>query len=82
MSAQSGPKVWEEMSKLDFQDGGFGGHLIFSIGLVLGILYLLGILMLIIKFQLSWIYIEEPSKISILNMFSIYMYRAHTNSWE
>ena len=26
------PKVWEEMSKIDFQDGGCGGHLGFSIG--------------------------------------------------
>ena len=25
-------KVWEEMSKIDFQDGGCGGHLGFSIG--------------------------------------------------
>ena len=26
------PKVWKEMSKIDFQDGGCGGHLGFSIG--------------------------------------------------
>ena len=26
------PKVWEEMSKIDFQDGGCDGHLGFSIG--------------------------------------------------
>ena len=26
------PKVWEETSKIDFQDGGCGGHLGFSIG--------------------------------------------------
>ena len=26
------PKVWEEMSKFDFQDGGCGGHLGCSIG--------------------------------------------------
>ena len=26
------PKVWEEMSKIDFQDGGCGGHCEFSIG--------------------------------------------------
>ena len=26
------PKVWEEMSKIDFQDGGCGSHLRFSIG--------------------------------------------------
>ena len=26
------PKVWEEMSKIDFKDGGCGGYLGFSIG--------------------------------------------------
>ena len=26
------PKVWEEMSKIDFQDSSYGGHLGFSIG--------------------------------------------------
>ena len=25
-------KIWEEMSKIDFQDGSYGGHLGFSIG--------------------------------------------------
>ena len=28
-----GPKVWEEMLKIDFHNGGYGGHLGFSIGL-------------------------------------------------
>ena len=46
----------------DFQDGSCGGHLEFSIHSVLAILCLLGALMLIIKFQFSWI-IEAMSKI-------------------
>ena len=44
------------MSKIDFQDGGCGGHLEFSIGsLILAILCLLGTSMLIIEFELNWI---------------------------
>ena len=43
------------MSKIDFQDGGCGGHLGFSISSVLAILRLLGAPMLLIKFQLNWI---------------------------
>ena len=50
------------MSKIDFQDGGCGGYLGFSIRSVLAILCLLDALMLIIKFQISWI-IEAMSKI-------------------
>ena len=56
------PKVWKEMLKIDFQDDGCGGYLGFSIRSVLAILCLLGALMLIIKFQFSWI-IEAMSKI-------------------
>ena len=56
------PKVWKEMSKIDFQGGGCGGYLGFSIHSVLAILCLLGALMLIIKFQFSWI-IQGMSKI-------------------
>ena len=55
-------KVWKEMSKIDFQDGGCGGYLGFSIRSVLAILCLLGALILIIKFQFSWI-IQAMSKI-------------------
>ena len=47
-------KVWKEMSKIDFQDGGCGGYLGFSIRSFLDILCLLGALMLFIKFQFSW----------------------------
>ena len=36
------PKVWEEMSKINFQDVSCGGHLGFSIKSVLAILCLLG----------------------------------------
>ena len=43
------------MSKIDFQDGGCGGHLEFLIGSVLAILCRLGALMLLIKFQFNWI---------------------------
>ena len=46
------PKVWKEMSRTDFQNGGSGGYLGFSLRSVLPILCLLGALMLIIKFQL------------------------------
>ena len=42
------------MSKIDFQDGGCGGHLGFSIGSVLTILSI-SASMLFSKFQLSWI---------------------------
>ena len=41
--------------KIDFQDGGCGGHLGFLIGSVLAIFRLLGALMLLIKFQFNWI---------------------------
>ena len=51
----NGPKVWEEMSKIDFRDGSCGGHLGFSINSVLAILCLLGTLILLIKFQFNWI---------------------------
>ena len=55
------PNVWEEMSKIDFQDGGCGGHLGFSIS---SFSYFVSTrrLMLIIKFQFNW-FIEEISKI-------------------
>ena len=43
------------MLKIDFQDGGCGNYLGFSMGSVLAILCLLGAQMLLIKFQLSWI---------------------------
>ena len=43
------------MSKIDFQDGGCGGQLGFSISLVLAILCLLGAPILLVKFQLIWI---------------------------
>ena len=44
------------MSKIDFQDGGCGGHLGFSFGSsILAVLCLLGALMLFVKFQLKWI---------------------------
>ena len=55
-------KGLERDVKFDFQDGGYGGYLGFSICSVLVILCLLGALMLIIKFQFSWI-IEAMSKI-------------------
>ena len=45
------PKIWEEILKIDFQDGDCGGHLGFPIGSVLSILCLLGIQMLLIKFN-------------------------------
>ena len=48
-------KIWKEMSKSDFQDGGCGGHLGFLIGSVLAILCLQGAPILLIKFQLNWI---------------------------
>ena len=47
------------MSKIDFQDGGCGGLLGFSIG---SFSYFVSHKMLIIKFQFKWI-IEEMSKI-------------------
>ena len=49
------------MSKIDFQDGGCGGHLGFLMA-HLAILYLINALMIIIKFRFNWI-IEELSKI-------------------
>ena len=63
-------KGLERMSKINFQDGGWGGYLGFSIRSVLAILCLLGALMLIINFQFSWI-IQAMSKIWILNIFPI-----------
>ena len=49
------PKVWEEMSKIDFQDGRCGGCLGFSINSVLAILCLLGIpMLLIVSIQLDY----------------------------
>ena len=47
-------KVLEEMSKIDFQDGGCSGHLGYSIDSVLAILCPLGAQMLLIKFQFNW----------------------------
>ena len=56
------------MSKTDFQDGDCGGHFGFSIGSVFAILFLIGVLMLLIKFQFNWI-IEEMSKIRVSQHF-------------
>ena len=64
-------RVWEEMLKIDFQDGGCGGHLGFSIGSVLAILCLLGVPMLLIKFQLNWIMVFRGDVQKILNIFPI-----------
>ena len=51
------PKVWEEMSKIDFQDADCSGHLEFSIHSVLAISCLLGAPMLLIKFQINWTFV-------------------------
>ena len=59
------------MLKIDFQDGGCGGHLGFSIGSVLAILCLLGVPMLLIKFQLNWIMVFRGDVQKILNIFPI-----------
>ena len=40
---------------MDFQDGGHGGHLGFSVDPVLAVMSLLGAPMLLIKFQFNWI---------------------------
>ena len=49
------------MLKIDFQDGGCGGHIGFSLLAHLAILCLISALMLIIKFRFNWI--MEMSKI-------------------
>ena len=49
-------------SKTDFQNGGCGDHLGFSIGSVIATLCLLGVIMFLTKFQFNWI-IEEMTKI-------------------
>ena len=45
--------VWVEESKIDFQDGGYGGHFGFLIGMILAIFHLHVNLLLHCKFQLN-----------------------------
>ena len=61
VSVQSDLRFEKEMSKIDFQDGGCGGHLGFSIG-SFSYFSLISALMLIIKFRFNWT-IEEISKV-------------------
>ena len=67
------PKVWEEMSKIDFQDDGYGGHLGYFLLAHLAILCLQDALMLIIKFQFNWIIEEMNSQhFSHINVYGLY----------
>ena len=47
------PKVWEEKSKIVFQDGGYGGHFGLPIGMILAIFHLQVNLLLHPLFQLN-----------------------------
>ena len=47
------PAVWVEKSKIGFQDGGYGGHVGFPIGMILAIFHLHVNLLLHYKFQLN-----------------------------
>ena len=50
----AGLSVQEKKRKIDFQDGGNGGHLGFSIGTILAIFDLKITLMLPTKFRVNW----------------------------
>ena len=49
-----GLSLQEKKRKIDFQDGGHGGHLGFPIGTILAIFDLQVALMLPIKYQVNW----------------------------
>ena len=69
--------------KTDFQDGGCGGHLGFSISSVLAILCPLGAQMLLIKFQPNWIIVFRGNVQNwIINIFPYKMYNYHIWAWQ
>ena len=45
--------IQEKKDKIDFQDGNFGGHLVFLIGAIL-VFFIYVTLMILTKFQVSW----------------------------
>ena len=51
-----------EKRKIDFQDGGHGGHLGFPIGMILAIFDLQVTLMLPSKFGVNWLSVQEKKR--------------------
>ena len=49
-----GLSIQEKKRKIDFQDGNCGGHLVFSIRMILAIFYLQLTSMILTKFQVNW----------------------------
>ena len=70
------PKVCEEMSKIDFQDGGCGSHLEFLNNSA--ILCLLGAPMLLIKFQFFFFFFFDLGFTALSRIF--HLYRADRSS--
>ena len=54
LPSKFGLSVQKKKRKIDFQDGGHGGHLGFPIGTILAIFYLQVTLMLSSKFGVNW----------------------------
>ena len=57
-----GLSVQEKERKIDFQDGGHGGHLGFPIGMILAIFDLQATLMLHSKFGVNWPFVQEKKR--------------------
>ena len=89
-----GLSVQEKKRKIDFQDGGHGGHLGFPIGTILAIFYLQVTLMLPSKFGVNWPFGSgeeaknrfsrwrpwRPSWISDRNYFSYFWSTSHPDA--
>ena len=58
----TGFSVQEKKRKIDFQDGGHGGHLGFLIGKILAIFDLQVTLMVLSKFGVNWPFIQEKKR--------------------
>ena len=61
------PTVWEETSKIGFQDGGNGGHFGFPIGIILALFHLHVNLLLIVNFNLIRPVVYEMPKTDFQN---------------
>ena len=57
-----GLSVQEKKRKIDFQDGGHGGHLGFPIGTILAIFDLQVTLMVPSKFGVNWLSVQEKKR--------------------
>ena len=58
----TGLSVQEKKRKIDFQDGGHGGHLGFPIGRILAIFDLQVTLMVPSKFGVNWLSVQEKKQ--------------------